>query len=156
MGDYNISENLKTGAFLTVKNKDKVNTMTIGWAFEGVIWQKNVFVVLVRESRYTYELLKDAEFFTVSFPKKGTFTEALRYFGTASGRDEDKYKSGLLTLKEASAADGCIVDGCEQNYECRILYRQKLEPGSFDDKTLLSNIYGSADMHAMFIGEILS
>ena len=154
MNDYDIFENLNSGAFLTVKNGDEVNTMTIGWGFEGVIWQKKVFVILVRESRYTYELLTKAKYFTVSFPKKGTFKEALNYFGTKSGRDENKYDSNLITLTEASNVDGYFVDGCVQNYECEIIYQQKLQNDSFLNKMIPQKVYADGDIHILFIGEI--
>ncbi len=41
-------EQLKKGAFLTVKNDNRVNTMTIGWGNIGIIWNKPIFMVLVR------------------------------------------------------------------------------------------------------------
>jgi len=33
---------IKKGAFLTVKSADALNTMTIGWATFGFIWQKPI------------------------------------------------------------------------------------------------------------------
>ena len=42
---------IKKGAFLTVKAADVLNTMTIGWATFGFIWQKPVMMVAVRSSR---------------------------------------------------------------------------------------------------------
>ena len=38
------------GALLTVKSKDKLNTMTIGWATLGRVWNKPIMTVLVRFS----------------------------------------------------------------------------------------------------------
>ena len=34
-----VSKIIKKGAFLTVKAADALNTMTIGWATVGFIWQ---------------------------------------------------------------------------------------------------------------------
>lgn len=34
-------QQLQKGAFLTVENGDKVNTMTIGWGSIGIMWNKN-------------------------------------------------------------------------------------------------------------------
>ena len=38
-----IMAKITKGAFLTVKAGDEVNTMTIGWATIGFIWQRQVF-----------------------------------------------------------------------------------------------------------------
>ena len=65
------------GVFLTVKNKENLNTMTIGWGFVGVMWNKPVFIAAVRYSRYTYEMLKKTDNFTVSIPLKGQIKNLL-------------------------------------------------------------------------------
>jgi len=36
------------------------NAMAIGWGQVGIIWRKPIFTVLVRPSRYTYELIEEA------------------------------------------------------------------------------------------------
>ena len=42
-------KNLTTrGAFLTVKNNQGVNTMTISWGYIGFSWNKPYFVAMVR------------------------------------------------------------------------------------------------------------
>ena len=53
-------KNLTTrGAFLTVKNNQGVNTMTISWGYIGFSWNKPYFVAMVRPQRYTYEMRRD-------------------------------------------------------------------------------------------------
>jgi flavin reductase (DIM6/NTAB) family NADH-FMN oxidoreductase RutF len=52
---------LPKGAFLTVKDGDRLNTMTIGWGSIGWIWQKPILMVMVRYSRHTYELIDKAQ-----------------------------------------------------------------------------------------------
>ena len=83
---------LPKGALLTVKSNDKLNTMTIGWAALGRIWNKPILTVLVRLSRYTYELITDADSFTVSFFMDESLKQAMNICGTKSGRDIDKFK----------------------------------------------------------------
>ena len=62
-------KNLTTrGAFLTVKNNQGVNTMTISWGYIGFSWNKPYFVAMVRPQRYTYEFLKTAKDYTISIP----------------------------------------------------------------------------------------
>ena len=55
------------GVFLTV-GEDKPNTMTIGWGSISVYWNKPVFIVPVRHSRYSYSILEKGSGFTVSVP----------------------------------------------------------------------------------------
>ena len=41
-------EQIKKGAFLTVKSSNAINTMTIGWATIGYVWRKPIKMVAVR------------------------------------------------------------------------------------------------------------
>ena len=60
-------------ALLTAGTKAKCNTMTVSWGGMGVIWNKNVVYVFVRDSRYTKEFMDNGEFFSLSFfDKKST------------------------------------------------------------------------------------
>lgn len=77
-----IIEQLPKGALLTVKSKDKLNTMTIGWATLGRIWNKQILTVLVRFSRFTHELITDADSFTVSFSMDESIKQAMSICGT--------------------------------------------------------------------------
>ena len=61
---------LSKGAFLTTAHDGKVNTMTIGWGSLSYMWGKPVFVVMVRHSRYTYEIIEKSGEFTVSLTLK--------------------------------------------------------------------------------------
>ncbi|MBE0584855.1 MAG: flavin reductase family protein, partial [Desulfofustis sp.] len=63
-----VMEQITKGAFLTVKAGDHVNTMTIGWATIGFVWKREVFMVAVRNSRHTFQLLEQTDNFTVSIP----------------------------------------------------------------------------------------
>ena len=63
-----VLEGIQKGAFLTVKNQGKVNTMTIGWGSIGYVWSKHIFTAFVRYSRYTHEIINNSKDFTVSIP----------------------------------------------------------------------------------------
>ena len=83
---------IKQGAFLTVKAGEAVNTMTIGWATIGIIWQRPIFMVAVRDSRHTFTLMEQADNFTVTVPAGSAHNKAVAFCGTKSGRDVDKFK----------------------------------------------------------------
>ena len=80
------------GVFLTVKDrKGRVNTMNIGWGSVAHYWNMPVFVAPVRHNRYTYELLQDADSFTVSVPLDDGMKSALAFVGTHHGNEVDKW-----------------------------------------------------------------
>lgn len=144
-------QQLPKGAFLMVAG----NPMTIGWAQFGILWGKRTFTVYVRESRYTHELLSNAETFTVSVPRIGTMSDALAFCGTKSGRDVDKMRalSADLFQNRFGAQDG--FSGCRYHIECRILFRGDLDENRIENETLMKRYYADGDTHTMYVGEIL-
>ena len=91
---------LQKGAFLTVKNNDDINTMTIAWGSIGFMWNRPMLTVMVRYSRYSYDLIDGNNEFTVSVPSPGQLKVALGFCGTKSGRDYDKFNECGLTLEK--------------------------------------------------------
>ncbi len=62
----------KHWALLTAGEGEQANPMTISWGSLGTIWGmpgkgKPIVTVYVHPDRYTYRVLNDSEFFTVSF-----------------------------------------------------------------------------------------
>ncbi len=147
------------GAFLTVGG-ESCNPMTIGWAQFGVIWGKPMVTVLVRKSRYTFELLENTDVFSISVPALNDMQSALSYCGSHSGRDGDKLAAtGLVRLPARfGGADG--VAACKAHFECRIVYRQDMDLAALDE-TSRARYYGSnqalpnGDPHRILIGELL-
>jgi len=152
-----LNKQLQKGTFLTVKSNDKVNTMVIGWATVGKVWGKDIMTVMVRFSRNTYDLIKNANSFTVSVPKYDTMKQELAFMGTKSGRDYDKYKETGLTLANAKSVESPIINEAELHYECKIVYKQAMDPtGIVDYEGIEKKFYeGNNDYHMIFYGEIL-
>lgn len=149
-----ILEQLPKGAFLTVKHGDKVNTMTIGWGTIGTIWRKPMFMVMVRYSRYTYELIDKADSFTVSFPLEGQLKDALSLCGTKSGRDVDKFKESGITLQPGVSVDSPSIAECDVVVECKIKYKQPMDPEQVPQE-VKDIFYGNSDYHVLYYGEIM-
>ena len=82
-------EQIKKGAFLTVKSGDAINTMTIGWANIGHVWRKPIMMVAVRLTRHTFSIIETAEDYTVSMPSSDMKKEIM-FCGTKSGRDRSQ------------------------------------------------------------------
>lgn len=146
---------LPSGAFLTVKSGNKVNTMTIGWGTIGFIWGKPIFMVAVRDSRYTFNLIEESDQFTVSIPFDRAMKEELIFCGTKSGRDYDKFKECNLTAVPGMKVDTPVIGGCKLHYECLIRFKQAMDPNklapSFDEKW-----YPENDYHTLYFGEIVA
>lgn len=153
-----LNKQLPKGVFLTVKNIDKVNTMVIGWATVGRVWGKDIMTVMVRFSRNTYDLIKNADSFTVSVPEYDTMKKEIAFMGTKSGRDFDKYKETGLTLSDAQSVESPVINEAKLHYECKIVYRQSMDPtGIIDYENIEKRFYeGNNDYHMIFYGEILN
>lgn len=150
----NMMERIKKGAFLTVRADTSVNTMTIGWATLGYIWQRPVFMIAVRDSRHTFTLLERTDNFTVTVPAEDTCRDALMLCGTKSGRDIDKFKEGQLRQKAAQQVQSPIIDTPGNHYECRIIYKSPMDNAFLDPE--LEKLYPKKDYHTLYFGEIVA
>lgn len=139
-------------ALLTAGTKAKCNTMTISWGGVGVIWNKNVVYVFVRDSRYTKEFMDDRGFFSLSFFDK-KYHSALAYCGAASGRNEDKFqKAGLTPAFRHSIP---YPDEANLVFLCNKLAAIPISKETLLDKSIMPKFYGDEDMHTMYVGEII-
>ncbi|MTI68642.1 MAG: flavin reductase family protein [Firmicutes bacterium] len=146
---------LEKGVFLTVKDKDDLNTMTIAWGNIGVIWNKPIFTIAVRYSRYTYNLLENAKEFTISVPLNKDMKKELSLCGTKSKRDIDKFKECNLTPKKGKILNTPIIDECDLHYECKVVYQQAMDPALLNEE-IKKLKYKNNDYHVLYYGEIVS
>jgi flavin reductase (DIM6/NTAB) family NADH-FMN oxidoreductase RutF len=153
--DEAMSHIIKSGAFLTVQNGTKINTMTIGWANIGVVWGKPIFTIFVRKSRYTHALLENTDEFTVSIPLNDEMKSVLISCGTKSGRDINKIEEYNLNLLSGKTVSTPIIDGCMLNYECKVVYKQDMDPALLSDK-IKESMYSDNDFHTLYYGEIVN
>lgn len=149
-----LMDNLTKGALLTVKANGRVNTMTIGWATIGHIWRKEVFMVAVRDSRYTFDFIENSDNFTVTIPTDSQYKKAIAFCGTKSGRDYDKFAECNIKTADAQRVDSPIIDIPGVHYECKIIYKSAMDPAFLDDT--LDKLYSAKDYHTLYFGEILS
>ena len=132
----------------------KPNVMTIGWGLQGVLWRKPVFMIAVRQSRYTHKLLEENDTFTVNIPRRD-MGKVIDYCGTVSGRDHDKIAELGLKTKIGKFVKVPILEDCIINYECKII--GKAEIGSMIlDEGVISSCYPKGDNHTVYYAEILA
>jgi flavin reductase (DIM6/NTAB) family NADH-FMN oxidoreductase RutF len=149
-----VMEQLPRGAFLTVKHKHRVNTMTIGWAYAGIAWGKPVFTALVRTSRHTFKLIEQAPDFTISVPTKGTQVKELGYCGTHSGADGDKIAHCGFELLDVDGVGSPILGLSGIHFACRTVLRTPMDPSLMDPS--IAGSYPNEDYHTFYHGEIVA
>ncbi len=148
-----VMQQLPQGAFLTVAAKRQQNVMTIGWALVGILWQKPMMMVAVRNSRHTFGLIEAAESFTVSVPTTD-MTKELEWCGTRSGRAGDKFKDCTLATGPAQKVSAPVLAIPGYHYECRRLYKSALDPTRMAEE--LDYLYPKKDYHTLYFGEIVA
>ncbi len=142
----------KEWALITAGNKSEYNTMTVSWGGMGVLWNKNVAFIFIRESRYTKKFIDEGDFFTVSFLNED-YRDALNYCGAHSGRDEDKFEKAGLT----PAFRHGIPYPDEANFVimCRKMAEVELTEDAFIDQDIAEKFYKDGDYHTMYVGEVI-
>ena len=130
----------------------EANTMTASWGCAGILWNKPVAVCFIRPQRYTYGIVEDADTLSLSFFPAGAHRDALRYCGTQSGRDGDKFAATGLTLTHAENGTPYVSEA-NLVLVCRKLYADDLKKGCFIDPAMLKH-YPADDFHRFYICEI--
>ena len=127
------------------------NAMTASWGGMGILWNKPVSFVFIRPQRYTYQMTEANDRLTLAFFDE-SYRDALRYFGTKSGRDGDKFAATGLT--RAYTESGTLYPAeARLVLTCRKLYTDMLRKEAFLDPALLGN-YLADDFHRMYVCEI--
>lgn len=129
------------------------NTMTVGWGYFGIMWNKPVAVVVVRPTRYTYEFINEYETFTLcAFNKK--YRNDLLLLGNKSGRDCDKIAETKLNIVPSQKVSAPSFKEAELIIECKKVYWDDFKPVNFLDDSIEKN-YPQKDYHRFYFGEIM-
>ncbi len=145
-------KHIEEGAFVTVKCGEEINTMTIGWATIGLIWQKPILSIAVRPTRHTFSIIEKTDNFTVSVPYGG-MEEEVTFCGTQSGRDFDKFQQCNLETNEAQKVASPIIKLSGLHFECSIVYKSAMDPAHLVDS--YEKHYPQKDYHTLYFGEIV-
>ena len=77
------------------------------------------------------------------------------YFGTVSGRDQDKLKLKGLTAVHDKKVKAPIIKECAIHYECRVVHKNDVIPDELAEE-IHNSFYRHGDFHRIYFGEILS
>ena len=90
-------------------------------------------------NRYSFELIKETGDFSVNIPEK-SLIDKVKYCGSSSGREIDKFKELNLTAVKSDRISSFIIDECPVNLECKVIHTFEVEKAS----------------HVWFVGEVVS
>ena len=151
------------GILVTTK-ADKVNSMVIGWGTYGVEWSRPMFVIYIREGRFTREQLDMNPEFTVNIPLEGKLDLGIfKVCGSQSGHNIDKVAEAGLTLVESENVSVPGIKEAPLTLECKVVFRQRQEldliaekfKGSYPHDVPSTNPMANKDPHVAFYGEIV-
>lgn len=142
----------KDWMLVTAEKEGKVNAMTASWGGMGVMWNRNVVYIFVRHSRYTKEFIDSSDTFSLSFYDTEKYRKELSYFGTVSGRDEDKVQKTGFTVQHENEVP--YFDEANTVLICKKLSRHPISADGFIGESIDSQYYADKDYHEMYIGEI--
>jgi flavin reductase (DIM6/NTAB) family NADH-FMN oxidoreductase RutF len=131
----------------------KINTMTASWGCIGILWNKPVAICFIRPQRHTLGFVNASDRLSLSVLPEA-YRDALRFCGTKSGRDYDKFKeTGLTPVYDEHHTP--YVEESRLVMLCKKLYVGSLEEEGFLDPALLQH-YKEKDYHTFFVCEIES
>ena len=151
---------LKKGVLLTVCKDGQLNTMTIGWAHLGIEWNDLTFIAYVRGCRHTKPMLDEMGEFTVNIPLDDSAKDILRFCGTKSGRDVDKFQALSLTTEPGETVSAPAIRQLPLTLECKVVFRQQQEPSCVLDDHIYTHYQHPCpnieqDYHTAYYGKIL-
>lgn len=155
-----ILETISNAALVTAKADGKVNSMTIGWGGITTEWHRPIFVLYVRESRFTKQLLDQNPEFTINVPYGDDAKEILKFCGTKSGRDVDKVAALGLELVESEQISVPGIRQLPLTLECKVIYRREQDPAAIPEDITRRSYPpffpdGRGDYHTVYYGQIL-
>ncbi len=150
---YEVME--KPGLLLvSVDSGNRPNVMTIGVGLVGPFLGRGVFVIWVRPSRYTYNLVEETGDFTVNVPPGG-MDEVVSYCGTVSGRNHDKFREKNLNAVPSRFVKSPVIGECIIHYECKIVQKNDVVPETLSD-WMKKELYPQDDYHRLYFGEVVA
>ena len=133
-------QRLNTGVLLVSRAPDgRPNVMAISWGYIGFQWNKPIFVVPVRKTRFSHGLIAARKEFVVCVQPE-SMDDAMEFCGTKSGREVDKLAALGLGTMSVPGVETPAVAGSAVAYACRVIHTAESEPRS---------------NHTLFFGEIL-
>ncbi len=141
----------KEWMLITAGDETACNTMTASWGGVGVLWNLPVAFAFVRPERHTYTFLENNDTFSLSFLPED-YRDALRYCGSHSGRDGDKFAATGLSVQYEDGTP--CIEQARLVLVCRKLHTSDFTADQFVTDDPLTH-YKTNGFHRQYIGEIV-
>lgn len=140
---------------LTTELDGRANAMTASWGGIAHIWDRNVVMTFVRDSRYTKEILDQTEFFSACFfdPNEKSTKSTLKFLASVSGRQEDKLAEWKLDINHQMGVP--FIDQANFAILCKKIAAVPITEDSMLLPEIPEQFYKEGNYHTMYIGEIL-
>ena len=142
---------------LTSGNSLHYNSMIAGWGGMGILFNKPVVFHMLRSNRYTLELMRKENRYTMTF-FDAEFKADYLQFGMSSGRDSaDKMKNTQLTALQTPTGNMTYKEA-KLLLECKLIQVTTVSPDDFlveENKKFVVDAYTETnDYHKMVYGEV--
>ena len=129
------------------------NVMSTHWGTLGTMWNRDVFVLHVRESKLSHEIIAKTGSFAVCMPIKDMRDEIV-LCDHLSGFKTNKFDELHLHPKRARHIESYVLAECGLVLECRVILSADMTKEQLDP-TLFGDMYAQKDFHTLYFGEIL-
>jgi flavin reductase (DIM6/NTAB) family NADH-FMN oxidoreductase RutF len=141
---------------ITAGKEDHYNSMTSSLAGLGLLFKKPTTSCFLRADRYTLEMIKKEQTYTLSY-FSDEYKEQILFLGSKSGRDSGKMKEVKLTSVQTPSGDMSFKEA-RLIIECKLTQITTAHPNDFyakETKDLVSKAYKEANYYRkMVFGEI--
>ena len=134
-----------TGIFVTLGRKTP-NIMVAHYLLLGKMWGRDVFVLPIRSSKYSYQIITQTKSFALNVPCRDMRGEIARC-DTISGFSCNKFQELNLHPKRAREIEAYVLGECGLIVECNVIAQIPPDAIATMGDTKISS-------HALFVGEI--
>lgn len=142
-----------SGVFVTT-GLENPNVMSTHWGTMGTLWNNSVFVLPVRPSKLSHDLIEQNKCFAISVPKKDMRNEIIQC-DHLSGFFTNKFEALHLHPKRARSINTYILSECGLILECKVVFSADMTREQLDPE-LRAEMYSCKDFHTMYFGEIVA
>lgn len=136
-------------AIVLVSDAKKTNGMTIGWASFGILWEKLMATVYIHKLRYSKHIFDNANYYSICYMKP-EHKDIVNYFGTASGKNENKIEKCGLEIVDDLAP---YFKNSRVVIICKIVGQSDFDINHVDER--VKSWYQKEGVHSQYYGEIV-
>jgi len=147
----------KDFAVLTAGKLSHYNSMVAGWGGWGILFSKPTTFLMLRSNRYTLELMRKEQSYTLAF-FDNEYRDEVMQFGKQSGRDSDeKMRNTKLTAVETPEGNMSFKEA-KLIIECKLVQVTTVSPDDYytdeSKKFVVDAQIETKDYHKVVFGEI--